>query len=177
MRRLPGVLLLVSILAAAPQEPKGLEIVYVDVEGGAATLIATPSGETILVDAGWPEDRDADRIRRALVEVLGAKQIDHYITTHWHLDHWGAIGRVAAQLPVKRFYGHVFPETPQDDIVAEMKDAWMKASEGRRVWVKSGDRLPVAGVELKFLSSNGDVIGDAPGTAQVRECREHPAAE
>lgn len=178
MRRFPAVFLLASLLAAAPQDRKGLEIVYVDVEGGAATLIGTPSGETILVDAGWPEDRDAERIRRAVVEVLGAKQIDHYITTHWHLDHWGAIGRVAAMLPVKRFYGHVFPDAPQADIVPEMKDAWMKASEGKRVWVKAGDRLPLAaGVEATFLSSNGDVVGEAPGTAQIRDCAAHPAAE
>jgi len=179
MRRLAGFLLVSAFaLGAAPQERKGLEIVYVDVEGGAATLIGTPSGETILVDAGWPEDRDAERIRRAVVEVLGAKQIDHYITSHWHLDHWGAIGRVAKLMPVKRYYGHVFPETPQEDIVPEMKAAWMAASEGSRVWVKPGDTLPLAaGVDVTFLSSNGDVIGDPSGTAQIRECATHPAAE
>src|SRR5437868_12682603 len=122
MRRAPGLLLMfASILGAGPQERKGLEIVWVDVEGGAATLIATPTGETILVDAGWPEDRDAERIRRALVETLGAKQIDHYVTSHWHLDHWGAIGRVAAMVPVNHYYGHIFPEAPQADIVPEMK--------------------------------------------------------
>jgi len=179
MRRLAGILLVsFSILGAAPQERKGLEIVYIDVEGGAATLIVTPSGESILVDAGWPEERDVERIRRAVVEVAGLKRIDHYITSHWHLDHWGAIGRVAELLPVKAFYGHVFPEAPQDDIVPAMKDAWMKASEGKRVWVKAGDRLPLsAGVEVTFLSSNGDVVGEPAGTAQIRECPKHPAAE
>lgn len=178
MRRIAGSLfLLFSMLAAAPQDRKGLEIVWVDVEGGAATLIVTPAGESILVDAGWPEDRDADRIVRAVKEA-GCAQIDHYITSHWHLDHWGAIGRVAKRLPVKKFYGHVFPATPQEDIVAEMKDAWWAASEGRRVWVKPGDRLPLRdGVDVTFLSSNGDVIGDREGTAQVRECATHPAAE
>src|SRR4051812_21611498 len=111
MRQFVGLLLVLSsVFAAAPQERKGLQIIYVDVEGGAATLIVTPAGESILVDAGWPEDRDAERIRRAVVEVAGLKQIDHYVTTHWHLDHWGAIGRVATILPVKRFYGHAFPE-------------------------------------------------------------------
>src|SRR4029079_19544843 len=112
------LLLLVPTLGAAPQERKGLEIVYVDVEGGAATLIGTTSGETILVDAGWPEDRDAERIRRAVVDVLGAKQIDHYITSHWHLDHWGAVGRVAKLMPVKRYYAHVLAETPPHAIVS-----------------------------------------------------------
>jgi beta-lactamase superfamily II metal-dependent hydrolase len=179
VRRASGLLLVLgSILGAAPQERQGLEIVWVDVEGGAATLIATPAGETILVDSGWPEDRDAERIRRSLVEILGAKRIDHYLTTHWHLDHWGAIGRVAGMLPVEKYYGHAFPGTPQDDIVPEMKDAWMRLSEGKRVWVKPGDTLPLrSGVEVKFLTSNGDVIGETPGTAQIRDCAFHPAAE
>jgi beta-lactamase superfamily II metal-dependent hydrolase len=165
-------------MAASPQDRRSLEILWVDVEGGAATLIVTPAGESILVDAGWPEDRDAERIRHAVVDVAGLKQIDHYITSHWHLDHWGAIGRVAKLLPVKKFYGHVFPETPQDDIVAEMKDAWMAASEGKRVWVKPGDALPLrAGVDVTFLTSNGDVVGEAAGSAQIRDCAKHPAAE
>jgi len=81
------------VLAAAPQESKGLEIYWIDVEGGAATLIVTPRGESILVDSGWPEERDVQRIRRAVLEVAGLKRIDHDLTTHWHLDHWGAIGR------------------------------------------------------------------------------------
>jgi beta-lactamase superfamily II metal-dependent hydrolase len=164
-------------MAASPQDRRPLEILWVDVEGGAATLIVTPAGESILVDAGWPEDRDADRILRA-VKDAGCTQIDHYITSHWHLDHWGAIGRVAKRLPVKKFYGHVFPETPQDDIVAEMKDAWMAASEGKRVWVKPGDALPLrAGVDVTFLTSNGDVAGEPAGSAPIRDCAKHPAAE
>ena len=179
MRRLLGFLLMSSFaLGAAPQERRGLEIVWVDVEGGAATLIRTPAGETILVDAGWPEDRDAERIRRAVTETLGAARIDHYITSHWHLDHWGAIGRVAALLPVDHYYGHVFPPEPQDDIVPEMKDAWMRVSEGKRVWVKPGDRLPLReGVDVTFLTSNGDVIGEPEGAPAIRPCASHPAAE
>src|SRR5712691_604177 len=40
-----------------------LDIYYVDVEGGAATLIVTPAGESVLIDAGWPgfDGRDAKR--------------------------------------------------------------------------------------------------------------------
>lgn len=165
-------------LGAAPQERRGLEIVWVDVEGGAATLLRTPAGEVVLVDAGWPEDRDADRILRAVGETLGATRIDHYLTSHWHLDHWGAIGRLAARIPVLRYYGHVFPAAPQDDIVPEMRDTWMRLSEGKRVWVKPGDRLPLAdGVEVTFLTSNGDVIGEPAGTPAIRPCAAHPAAE
>ena len=45
-----------------------LTIYYVDVEGGAATLIVTPAGESILIDTGWPgnDSRDAKRIEAAM---------------------------------------------------------------------------------------------------------------
>jgi beta-lactamase superfamily II metal-dependent hydrolase len=167
------------VLAAAPQDSKGLEIYWIDVEGGAATLIVTPRGESILVDSGWPEERDAQRIRRAVVDVAGLKRIDHYLTTHWHLDHWGAIGRLSELLPVGRFYGHEFPPDPQEDIVPKMKEAWLRASEGKRVWVRPGDLLPLEpspGLEVRFLTSNGAVVGEPPGVPQIRDCEQHPAA-
>jgi hypothetical protein len=43
----------------APQPP-ALHIYWIDMEGGSATLIVTPAGESILVDAGWNLDRMAD---------------------------------------------------------------------------------------------------------------------
>ena len=49
----------------SPQKPqKSLQIYFVDVEGGQATLFVTPAGESLLIDTGWPgnEGRDANRI-------------------------------------------------------------------------------------------------------------------
>ncbi len=69
----------------------GLRFSFVDVEGGAATLIVTPAGESILIDSGNPGDRDAGRIAEA-ARQMGLTEISHYITTHWHSDHVGGIG-------------------------------------------------------------------------------------
>ena len=46
---------------------KNMEIYFVDVEGGQATLVKSPEGESILFDTGWPgfENRDANRIAAA----------------------------------------------------------------------------------------------------------------
>ena len=62
--------------------PKGLDIYFIDVEGGAATLIVTPQGESLLVDSGWKRDdlRDAKRIHDTAKRLAGLKQIDHYVT-------------------------------------------------------------------------------------------------
>jgi len=43
---------------------KVLQVYFVDVEGGQATLFVTPEGQSLLIDAGWPgnDGRDAGRI-------------------------------------------------------------------------------------------------------------------
>ena len=81
-----GVALAAPSIRAA--DPRPLDIFFVDVEGGAATLIVTPRGESVLVDSGWPREdgRDAKRIEHAARYVAGLQQIDHYATTHWHTD-------------------------------------------------------------------------------------------
>ncbi|MEI6772716.1 MAG: MBL fold metallo-hydrolase, partial [Planctomycetota bacterium] len=70
-----------------------LRIFFVDVEGGAATLIITPAGESLLIDCGNPGKRDAERIHKVATEKAGLKAIDHLFITHWHLDHYGGAER------------------------------------------------------------------------------------
>ncbi|RPH47758.1 MAG: MBL fold metallo-hydrolase, partial [Planctomycetota bacterium] len=71
----------------AQDDSKSLRILWIDVEGGAATLIVTPEGGSMLMDCGWPGQRDAERIAAA-VKAAGLKQIDHYVVSHFHTDHW-----------------------------------------------------------------------------------------
>src|SRR5712671_7538144 len=99
---LPTVLLLLLPLTLRAA-PKTLDIYFIDVEGGAATLIVTPGGQSLLIDTGFPGDRDAGRIAQVALEVAGLKQIDHYLTTHWHRDHVGGIARLAQLIPVKNY--------------------------------------------------------------------------
>ena len=56
-----------SQLALAQNNPsRTLDITWIDVEGGAATLLVAPSGESMLVDTGYAVgDRDAKRIYAA----------------------------------------------------------------------------------------------------------------
>ena len=87
MRILP---LLSLFLATSLLNAKGtLDVYWVDVEGGAATVVVTPAGESILVDTGNPGTRDAGRIHKVATQVAGLKKIDHLITTHFHGDHYG----------------------------------------------------------------------------------------
>jgi len=69
----------VLLLATARLLPaaKNLEIYFIDVEGGQATLIVPPGGESMLVDTGWGgfNRRDAERIAAA-AKKAGIKRID-----------------------------------------------------------------------------------------------------
>ena len=57
-------------VAIADSKTETLDIYFIDVEGGAATLIVTPVGESILIDSGYPDynGRDRDRILKTLKE-------------------------------------------------------------------------------------------------------------
>ena len=77
--------------ASAGLANHALDIYWNDVEGGGATLIVTPAGESILIDTGNPGGRDAQRIFKTASEVAGLKKIDYLVTTHFHGDHYGGI--------------------------------------------------------------------------------------
>ena len=88
-----AVLIAVATFAATARsadDARGLDVYFIDTEGGAATLIVTPARESILIDNGNPGTRDAERIHKAATELAGLKAIDHMIITHWHSDHYGS---------------------------------------------------------------------------------------
>src|SRR5690348_15923749 len=82
-----SIILLVFPLVSSAKTQKSLDIYFVDVEGGQATLLVSPSGQSMLIDTGWPgnEGRDADRIAAA-AKLAGISQIDYVLITHYHND-------------------------------------------------------------------------------------------
>src|SRR5260370_23187688 len=85
---------------AADETPRGLDIYFIDTEGGAATLLVTPAGESVLIDCGNPGNRDAERIYEVAAKQAGLKSIDALIITHWHTDHYGGVARLIKLMPV-----------------------------------------------------------------------------
>ncbi len=141
-----------------PAQTRDLEIYWTDVEGGAATLIVTPSGQALLVDAGFPQnDRDAKRILET-TKTAGLKKIDMMITTHFHLDHVGGTPALAKLIPIDRFYDHgesIEGSTPQG---AKLYEDYKTVVEGKRTIVKPGDKIPLKGLDVTVVSANGEVI-------------------
>lgn len=162
---------------------RNLDIYFIDVEGGAATLMVTPAGESVLVDAGWPraDARDAKRIEGVARYAAGLKQIDHFLCTHWHTDHYGDIEQLSKLIPVKRFWDRGIPAQASDgaqDFPALIA-AYKRASGGQSTALKAGDSIPLkrAGlpISLKVVSSNGKVIGEGSQELAVT-CAKHGKA-
>jgi competence protein ComEC len=166
MRRIPLVpaaltLAAIFVLSTGPARADDglLHISSIDVEGGQATLIVTPSGQSMLVDTGWPDanGRDAERIATAAQDA-GIRHIDFLLITHYHMDHVGGVTELAKRLPIGTFIDHG-PDAETDAQAKKLYAAYESlASTGKRLTVKPGDVIPLHGVKVEILTSNGEHI-------------------
>jgi len=164
-------LVLASVIGAAAHSqpaPRPLLIYSIDVEGGQSTLIVSPSGESVLVDTGWPgnDGRDAMRIQAAMRDA-GITRIDHVLITHYHTDHAGGVPELVKRVQVGEFLDHG-PNREDSDATRQMYAAYMRAIEGHphRV-VHPGDTIPIAGLKIIVLAADGEHIAAAPGITLV----------
>jgi beta-lactamase superfamily II metal-dependent hydrolase len=176
MRKTISMLLTCVLLNSQASIAATLEIYFIDVEGGQATLVVTPARETLLIDAGWGEGspearagvadsaRDAKRILAAARDA-GVTRIDYQFITHFHRDHMGGVPELAQLLPIGSFIDHGGPiarekasgsvDTP--DAIAF--DAYAKArSRGRHITPKPGDSLPLKGIQSVLVSSDRSTV-------------------
>lgn len=142
------------------QSGKTLDFHFVDTEGGQATLIVTPSGESIMVDAGWPGfgGRDANRIVEA-AKKAGVKKIDYMLVTHYHLDHVGGVPELAALIPMTTMIDHG-PNTETNPRARQLEEAYEKvlANGAKRMTVKPGDVLKLKDITIEFVTARGERI-------------------
>ncbi|HTD23206.1 MAG TPA: MBL fold metallo-hydrolase [Terriglobales bacterium] len=181
MRRISLLLCALLMTAAAFAGPKkSLDIYSIDVEGGQATLIVSPSGQSMLVDTGFPgfAGRDADRIA-AVVKTLGLKQIDYVLITHYHRDHVGGVPQLADRVKIGTFIDHGPAKLDDPDVASADYNSYMGVlPKAQHLVVKPGDKIPLKGVDIKVLAAAGDHISDPlPGAGQPNPfCASEPAA-
>ncbi len=155
------VLLAVGMNAQTPPTDT-LDIYWIDVEGGAATLIVTPAQESILMDAGWGrnDERDAKRIEAAMDDA-NIERIDYFITSHYHRDHVDGLPALARRVPIGQFLDHG-DSVEQDRPTGQASwDAYRSVVDGKRRTVAPGDKLRLAGVEFSFVAA-GRAVPNRP---------------
>ena len=152
---------------SAPSHPVNyLSTYFIDVEGGQATLVISASGESLLIDAGNPGSRDAERIA-ATAKQAGIDQIDYLLVTHYDADHVGGVKDVADRIPIRNFVDHgpripdqgVFPSPNYQAMVQRVDAAYGEArSKGRHIEVKPGDKLPIRGIDVQIVSGQDAIL-------------------
>lgn len=154
MRAIPVFCLLFAAVALA----KPLEIFFIDTEGGKSTLIVSPSGQSLLIDAGYTgfSGRDADRIAAA-AKLAHVKKIDFLLITHHHADHEGGVPNLLERFSVGAIYDPGPSVDPGTDQRTNKAYEAAMAKQHREV-VKPGDKIAVKGLDITVVAANGQHI-------------------
>jgi len=183
------VLLILSSLAVAvasagerapEQRPsKDLTIYFIDVEGGQSTLVVTPAGQALLIDAGYAGrgERDLDRILE-VARAAHVDRIDYLLITHFHPDHVGGVAALSARLPITAFIDYGSPlGTPWgvDMMAARSFPPYESVrDEDHHLQPHPGDRLPLDGVDAIVVSAAGEAIREPlPGAGEANVTCDH----
>jgi len=159
MRMLAAVAL--ALVSAVTLPAAGNLVIFaIDVEGGQATLLVTPSGDSLLIDTGWPghNHRDADRIVAA-AKAAGVKKIDWLLITHFHVDHVGGVYQLAERMPIMHFVDHGASVEKGKDAEILFNEYAAVRAKGQHLRVEAGQTIPVKEIDVKVLSAGGNVIG------------------
>jgi competence protein ComEC len=168
LRALAAVAFATLAVASARSQERTLDIYWIDVEGGAATLLISPSGESLLYDAGWEnDDRDARRIYDT-AHAAGVSKIDHFVLSHFHADHAGGMVALSKRMPFDHCYDRGDFIEPANQ---RWRDAYLSVCKDKRTILKAGERIPFKGVDTVVVASDGKLITKPlPGGGDKPRC-------
>lgn len=93
------VLIVAISLCSCKNQSNNLEVHSIDVGQGDSSLIISPSGQTMLVDAG-EEEYSRNVIRH--LKRSHIRHLDYIICTHFDSDHIGGVDKVIEEFDVSR---------------------------------------------------------------------------
>lgn len=129
-----------------------LEIHAINVDQADATLVISPSGETMLIDSGdW---RDDGETVLNYLESVGVERIDHLISTHGHADHIGGHAAVIEQFETeKEGIGQIWDSGVSH--TTQTYDRYLDAVEEHNVTLfetQEGDEIPIDGINVTVVN-------------------------
>lgn len=134
-----------------------LRIYCIDVDQGSSTLIITPNGRSILIDCG--DDGKADSVYEVITNVAQLSAIDHFVCTHYHDDHYGALDKLIAKgLSVT---GTFYDRDSQNWLGAHRTETddyqeYDTIAADRRDYLRPGEKISVdSSVEIECIVANG----------------------
>ena len=156
-----ALVLLTALAAVVTPAPAAetLDVYVIDVEGGKSVLIVSPSGESMLIDAGSPgrEDRDVKRIVEA-ARAAGLTQIDYLVISHFDGDHLGDVPTLVSTFPVRRIVDNGPLRTTGKNVERRYAPYAAVRDKMDHITVKPGDRIPIEGVDVLVVAAAGEFI-------------------
>jgi len=143
------------VAACAAHAAKTLDIYFIDTEGGQATLVVSPSGQSLLIDTGYTGFGGRDTVRiAAAAKDAGVKRIDYLLITHFHDDHVGGVANLLDRLPVTNYLDHgISIETK--NYPTPYATAFAK---GQHQVVVPGDKVAIKDLDVTVLTAGGKNI-------------------
>ena len=170
------VALFVTALTWQLSLSQNLLAIYPDVEQGSATLIVSPSGNAVLIDAGseiFPTDNDVSQFLQDLLQRGIFNRLIATLSTHYNEDHIGSMDRVldSGIMPPN---GLVYDrgDFPQATMTRAYED-YLDAAQGfTRRTASPGEVIDLGGgASLEFIVVNGVLsdgsIIDVSGSPQL----------
>ena len=156
-------LLCALVLCARPAQAQSLDFYTIDVEGGKSVLVVSPSGESMLIDTGWPKAANRDASTDVIVDAVkkaGLKQIDYLVLSHFDVDHIGDVPALAARVPIRHLVDHGEIRLPAGVTTVPERFTTYAALRSTidHTVVKPGDRIPLKGVSVDVVSAGGAVL-------------------
>jgi beta-lactamase superfamily II metal-dependent hydrolase len=175
--------LLLLLLALPVTAAHDLDIYFIDVEGGQATLVVTPAGESLLIDAGYAgagqrgspprppgskTGRDAARVLDT-IRAAGLGHLDYLLVTHFHPDHVGAVPDLASQIRIDTFIDYGMPLGFDRMAANSFRGYEPVRAEARHIEAHPGDHLPLKGLETTIVSAGGELISQPLGAGEANK--------
>ena len=145
--------------------PEGLRIHFIDVGQADAVLVETPSGRTMLVDAG--NNGDGDDVV-AYLRGQGIARLDVVVGTHPHADHIGGMDTVIKEMDIGTVYMPRASANTRtfEDVLLAVRD------KGLRVQTAAAGIAPDLGEDVQVImlapnSTDYDELNNASAVIKI----------